>query len=139
MNINVATAWIENNKGELLILKRSKSSKLYSGYWQLPEGKLKSNESGKLALTREIEEELGYKPSKLNYIGKFIYRKKVLGLPLFTFIRMLYRINKPLKIELSYEHSDFKWQIPELILEEKKLLSGTRELLLKMEEKQYTE
>jgi len=139
MNINVATAWIENNKGEILILKRSNSSKLYGGYWQLPEGKLKSNESGKLALIREVEEELGYKPSETNYIGKFIYKKKVLGLPLFTFTRTLYKISKPLKIELSYEHSDFKWQIPELILEEKKLLSGTRELLLKMGEKQHTE
>ena len=44
---NIASAVVFNKKNNLLILKRSKKNKHFTGYWQLPEGKIEENESSK--------------------------------------------------------------------------------------------
>jgi 8-oxo-dGTP diphosphatase len=48
-------AWIENQFGDVLLLKQSRGNKL----WTLPGGKVRQRESLKEALKREVEEETG--------------------------------------------------------------------------------
>jgi ADP-ribose pyrophosphatase YjhB (NUDIX family) len=48
-------AWIENQFGDVLILKQKRGNKL----WTLPGGKVRQRESLKEALRREVEEEIG--------------------------------------------------------------------------------
>ena len=55
---NVACAVIERADGSFLLAQRP-SGKPYSGYWEFPGGKVESGESPRVALARELEEELG--------------------------------------------------------------------------------
>ena len=48
-------AWIENQFGDVLLLKQTRGNKL----WTLPGGKVRQRESLKEALRREVEEEIG--------------------------------------------------------------------------------
>lgn len=64
--INVTAAIIEKN-GKILIAKRKKGTYL-ENKWEFPGGKLKSNESEKECLKRELKEEFGIETE----IGEFI-------------------------------------------------------------------
>ena len=46
-------------RGEALLVAERPLDKPYSGYWEFPGGKIETNESGRDALTRELQEELG--------------------------------------------------------------------------------
>jgi 8-oxo-dGTP diphosphatase len=48
-----------NDRGEVLLLQRSYSSKTNPGKWELPGGKIDSGEPFDAALLREIQEETG--------------------------------------------------------------------------------
>jgi|WetSurMetagenome_2_1015567.scaffolds.fasta_scaffold45689_2 8-oxo-dGTP diphosphatase len=50
-----------NEKGEVLLLQRSESSKTNPGRWELPGGKMDAGESFDTALAREVLEETGLK------------------------------------------------------------------------------
>jgi 8-oxo-dGTP diphosphatase len=56
---------------KILLCKRSRSEKLYSGFWTVPGGKKDLGESFKDTAAREVEEEVGlnFVPSKK--LGKF--------------------------------------------------------------------
>ena len=56
--LTVVGAMIRNSKGSLLSCMRPKGD-AWSGWWEFPGGKVESGESLKVALAREIEEELG--------------------------------------------------------------------------------
>lgn len=55
--VNVVVGIIKRD-GKVLIAERP-PGKPYSGYWEFPGGKIEANESGKEALYRELQEELG--------------------------------------------------------------------------------
>ncbi|MCP8970008.1 NUDIX domain-containing protein [Ectobacillus ponti] len=55
--IDVASALIQNEKGELLLVKNKKGDRVY---WGLPGGAVEEGETLKQAAIREIEEETGY-------------------------------------------------------------------------------
>jgi len=46
-------------KGEKLLVAQRPVGKPYSGYWEFPGGKIEPDETGELALKRELHEELG--------------------------------------------------------------------------------
>jgi 8-oxo-dGTP diphosphatase len=48
-----------NNKGEVLLLRRSGTSKTNPGRWELPGGKMDAGEAFDTALAREVLEETG--------------------------------------------------------------------------------
>lgn len=52
-------AFIINNKGEILLTKRSKKTRNEQGKWEAPGGAVKFNETREKAIKREIKEELG--------------------------------------------------------------------------------
>ena len=56
-NFEIVEALIHNNKGEILLLKRSKKNSVWVNKWQLPGGKLEEGESSIKAIKREIFEE----------------------------------------------------------------------------------
>lgn len=57
----VVAAVFQNDKGELLIVKRPKD-KLMPDLWEFPGGKIEAGETPENALTRELGEEIGLIP-----------------------------------------------------------------------------
>lgn len=52
-------AWIVNDKGEILLTKRSQHAKNEKGKWEAPGGAVEFGETLERAIRREIKEELG--------------------------------------------------------------------------------
>jgi len=52
--------------GKILLIKRSKSSKIWSGNWHCVTGKIENNESPKEAIIRETKEEIGVTLDKID-------------------------------------------------------------------------
>lgn len=63
----------------LVVQKRSGNSSKVGEYFGLWGGEIKSKESPKEALARELDEELGYKPKKLEFWEVFKYSVKEKG------------------------------------------------------------
>ncbi len=78
-------AWIENQFGEVLLLKQKRGNK----FWTLPGGKVRQRESLKEALKREVEEETGLKIHSITLshmfdrpeksVLTFLYRARIKG------------------------------------------------------------
>ncbi len=60
-------AWIENQFGDVLLLKQSRGRRL----WTLPGGKVRQRESLLAAIRREVLEETGLKVQGLSMCGVF--------------------------------------------------------------------
>jgi ADP-ribose pyrophosphatase YjhB (NUDIX family) len=60
-------AWIENQFGDVLLLKQVRGNKL----WTLPGGKVRPNEPIEEALRREVEEEIGLKIQTVALVSLF--------------------------------------------------------------------
>ena len=88
--VSIVEALVFDPKGNLLLLKRSKSNSLYIGKWQLPGGKVEPKESIKRAIKREIKEETGCAcnsiklKKKVKFVEKF--RGKVSTVCLSVFV-----------------------------------------------------
>lgn len=61
--VDVAVGVILQPDGRFLMATRPQG-KAYAGYWEFPGGKLEPGESVALALARELEEELGLRPTR---------------------------------------------------------------------------
>lgn len=59
---------IDNNK--ILITQRTQE-KTFPGFWEFPGGKLESLETAKIALIRELKEELGIEVISCNYLFSY--------------------------------------------------------------------
>lgn len=62
--VEVAVAILQKENGEFLMASRP-SGKGWAGWWEFPGGKIEANESPEQALTRELQEELGVTPTKI--------------------------------------------------------------------------
>ena len=67
---NVAVCLLINNKGKLLILKRSDKVKTYRGLWGGVAGYIEDNEEPYDAAIKEIREEVGIEKEKIRFIKK---------------------------------------------------------------------
>ena len=61
--VDVAVGVLLRPDGHFLMATRPQG-KAYAGYWEFPGGKLEPGESVELALARELEEELGLRPTQ---------------------------------------------------------------------------
>ncbi len=100
---------IQNTKGEILLVHRVKND---VDYWDFPGGKVNKNEALLDALSRELDEEIGF--SVFDDIRFYYACQSTNILPSDDDIGLLlfvYR-SKPvdkLNINLSPEHDDYKW------------------------------
>jgi 8-oxo-dGTP diphosphatase len=62
--VQVAVAIIQQANGEYLLASRP-NGKGWAGWWEFPGGKIESNETVEAALTRELQEELGITPTRV--------------------------------------------------------------------------
>ena len=94
-----------------LILKR----KLHWKGWEFPKGGIKSFETKKRAIKREIKEETGldsHKISKFKVYGKYKYPKKLKDRPGFigqSFSLYSAEVKKKIVKVDGNEHSNYKW------------------------------
>ena len=108
-----------NDDLEFLLLKRSEKV-IYQGLWQMVNGKIKEGEKAYQTALREIKEETGIMPEKLWVVPKVdsFYSHEndnIMLLPVFAA-----QFNFFSKVEISDEHSEFKWVNP---TEAKKMLA----------------
>ena len=99
---NVVAAIIKENN-RYLIVQRNKSKHL-GLKWEFPGGKVKSNESFKEALIREIKEELNITISVREIIGQETYKDHKINIHLFYFLCT--QLNDTIELR---EHEKMAW------------------------------
>lgn len=99
------SALILNEDKHILFVKRSDTDDFLPGYWEFPGGGIDYGETAEKAVIREIKEECGIeiKVIKPIAIGDYFYNEDQV-------IEICYLCKaESLEIELSSEHSEFKW------------------------------
>lgn len=120
----MATAIIKKGN-KYLLLKRSRSNKMYSNMWQFPEGGVKFGETPRKALKRELMEETGLKVKKAKLLGTVSSNIEYFHKKVWHFVRLLYKVEAKGKIELSNKHSECKW-VTKREMKKMRLLKGLR-------------
>ena len=101
-----ARALVRNNKGELLILRRSQTDPYHAGEWDLPGGRVDDAELVEHAVVRETAEEAGLALRRPVLVyGASAKRRDGTGTWLFYIEQVAARV-RPV---LSYEHDGYKW------------------------------
>ena len=106
--IEVHICLAENNEYKFLLLKRSETTKIYPGIWQMVTGKIEEGESTSDAVKRELSEETGIKAERLYVIPKinsfyFAASDKIMLSPVFLVMV------KNTNVTISDEHCEYKW------------------------------
>jgi len=98
---------LENDKNEILILKRNHAKKLGSGLWGFPAGHIENNETPDSCSIRELEEEIGNEHTieLINQIGPI--RDTFYG-GIYQIYLFHYRWHNGV-IQLNHEHTDYIW------------------------------
>ncbi len=91
--------------GKILIIKR-KDVDIFSGMWDVPGGKIESEDTLSGAIAREIKEETGLKLTKILLILSTSKFTESLG-DHPTISRNIYLCRAKGEVELSSEHSEF--------------------------------
>lgn len=106
--LSVKAVVVDEDKGKVLVLKRSKKEKFHTGAYDLPGGHMDKGESVAECLEREIKDETGLKVEVGNILAIREYPKehemfnKIKALRFITFY-------KGGEVKLSEEHSKFEW------------------------------
>jgi len=95
---------IRNDKGEILIMKRSPNEFNHPNFWDFPGGKVEDNETLEEAAVREAKEESGL---DIELEGGYfnIYKFEDRNIDVYSFFAK----PKTGKATLSEEHTEFKW------------------------------
>jgi len=59
-------AYIHNEKGEVFLLQRAQNNRYRPLNWDMPGGKIQAGESAEMALSRELNEETGFRLISVN-------------------------------------------------------------------------
>jgi ADP-ribose pyrophosphatase YjhB (NUDIX family) len=100
---------LENNKGEILLVKRKISPK--KGFWDLPGGFIEFNEKAEEAILRELKEELNltFLPS-IKFLGSFIGRYFYKGITYQPLCLVFFaKIDDFVRIEVADDVSSFSF------------------------------
>jgi len=111
----VVTCLLEHN-GKILILKRSEKVGTYRGLWGGVAGYVEKDEEPYKTALKEIREEIGMEKRDINLIRRGdpieftdYYEGRRYDWIVYPF---LFRIEKKDKIQIDYEHSDYRWILP---------------------------
>lgn len=137
----IAHALVQNEKGEILIIKRNMIKRgkqnFEGGKWDIPGGTVENLESPSQAAIRETEEEVGLKVD----IETILYEKSNLDKKkqaIFTTLIYSCRTTDMLDVTLDLEeHDDYKWvSIDEILnMDDNDLVSYMKETIMYLKEK----
>lgn len=106
----LAKVFVVNEKGEVLLLQRSRSDDRRPLGWDLPGGNVEYNEDPNEAVLRELQEEAGLTASNLQvfYVGTETDDHYI--------VTLLYKATaETTEVKLSFEHEQYKWVKPQEI------------------------
>jgi 8-oxo-dGTP pyrophosphatase MutT (NUDIX family) len=113
---DVVTCILMNDKGEILILKRSDKVGTYRGLWSGVSGYVEEDEVPYETAVKEIGEETGFKEEDFSLIKQMepvtfvdVYNGKNYNWNIFPF---LFKIEKNDKVQIDWEHSGYCWILP---------------------------
>ena len=106
--ISIVEAVVENSKGEVLLLKRSRKNSFFVGKWQLPGGKVEFGENVDKAIKREIIEETGCNCTNLRP-GKVYSLSTPFGSSYATVFLMVFYCRIKGEVCLSKDHSEARF------------------------------
>jgi len=120
---------LNNTKGEILLIKRSKNNKSFKGFWQLPEGKIQPGEQPIEALARELNEELSCQLISAQPVAASAAIVPFGG-KIYHLVRIAFKVKKKGTTILSEEHTSYQWISIEKAVKMLNLVDGTKEILL---------
>lgn len=103
--IKSAKVIIYDSNNRILLLTRSETHPMYALHLDLPGGIVEKNETSRLALVRECEEEIG-----LNINIEDLTLIKKVRLPFVSRNLFEIHLNDTTEIKLSWEHSEYDWK-----------------------------
>ena len=106
--IDVAKVLIQNKDGEFLVVQKSNDYDWKAGKWELPGGKIESEENKFKAAKRETKSETGLESEEFQETVRTEVEEPNSDKPVVN-CWILYTDKYSGSIELSDEHQDFKW------------------------------
>jgi len=100
-------AFIEDDDGRVLLIKRAADSKTNASRWELPGGKIGTRESLEEALKREVKEE-----TNLEIIPRDVMGVVEQKFPVINAVHIIIRCRAEGSVKLSGEHEGFAWVEP---------------------------
>jgi len=100
-------AFIEDDDGRVLLIKRASDSKTNASRWELPGGKIGTGESLEEALKREVKEETNLEIIPGEVMG--VVEQKF---PVINAAHIIIRCRAEGSVKLSHEHEGFAWVEP---------------------------
>lgn len=97
-----------NSKGEYCFVKQARDRQDPGQYVSPIGGHVSSGEGSDEALIRECEEELGFTPNNLEYVGSTIYDREVINRH-ENHLFLVYKIHGDANPILNHESVSFKW------------------------------
>lgn len=112
----VTTCLLVNEKGELLLLKRSDKVSTYKGMWGGVAGYVEIDEEPYETAVKEIREEVGIKEDEITLIKQLDpiklvdhYKEVRYDWEIYVFV---FKVEKKDKIHIDWEHYEYKWVPP---------------------------
>jgi 8-oxo-dGTP pyrophosphatase MutT (NUDIX family) len=112
----VAKVIVVNDKGELLVLRRSQTDDRRPGQWDFPGGWVEADEDTIAAVKREAAEEAGLVLKDPSLVFAFTEMTTHHGSG--TWLLFIEHVTGKPKVTLSYEHDESTWKKPQELLKE---------------------
>jgi len=113
---DAVTCVLMNDKGEILILKRSDKVGTYRGFWSGISGYVEEDEKPYETAVKEIKEETGMDVDDVVLVKEMkpvsfsdVYEGKNYDWNIFSF---LFKLGKKDKVQIDWEHSEYCWIFP---------------------------
>ena len=132
---SVVSCLLMDNAKKILILKRSSLVKTYKGLWGAVAGYIEENEEPYKTAIREIREETGLMEKEIRFIrkGEIICFTDVDENVTYDWVvhPFLFSVEKNAKMQISWEHTSYKW-IPPSEISKYKVVSHLPDIMSKM-------